>query len=174
MKFYLSGGMEFQEGLGKDWREYITKKLGPLGHDVFDPVKVALDVNGEEDPFFLRDKRHTNMEEYKDEIRRLMFHRDIKGIQESDAVVLMYDRSAQLGAGTLAEAWESFREGKPVYIVTRFDLATLSGWLIGECIEIFPSFSEFIEHIEVEGQLESDIKQAEYNRVHYLKGVYKL
>ena len=172
MKFYLSGGMEFQEGLGKDWRVYITEKLAPLGHDVFDPVVEGHKNPEEPDPFYVREMRHTDIEKYKDLVRKFIFRKDIIGVQQSDAIVLLYDRSAQLGAGTLSEGWEAFREGKPVYLVTRFDVENIAGWLIAESTEIFPSFSEFIEHIGSAGQLEQDVKQAVIDRDYCLEGVY--
>ena len=68
-------------------------------------------------------------------------------IQESDAIVVLYDESTRRGAGTLSEAWEAFREGRPVYLVTEFDMENVPTWLIGETTQIFSTMEDFLEYV---------------------------
>jgi hypothetical protein len=69
------------------------------------------------------------------------------GIQLADAIIVLYDESTRRGAGTLSEAWEAFREGRPVYLVTEFGWEEIPTWLIGETTQIFSNFEDLLEYI---------------------------
>ncbi|GAH00041.1 unnamed protein product, partial [marine sediment metagenome] len=139
MKFYLSGGMEYKDDLGMGWREKVTLELENRRHEGVDPVK----LEAREDGGALIQNTLTDLKlEHKlDEVRKIvreeLFRKDMFAIQFSDAVVVLYDESVQRGAGTLSEAWEAFREGKPIYLVTDFDMERIPTWLIGETAQMF-------------------------------------
>ncbi len=174
MKFYLSGGMEYKKNLGMGWREWITIELEKHRHDAINPVKMeSPDENG--DP--IQDqltalKLEGKLNEVRTIVRHSLFRKDMFGIQLSDAIVVYYDESVQKGAGTLSEAWESFREGKPVYMVTDFSLEKIPTWLIGETTEIFADFDEFLEYVKDHSSIIRDMMNAQKTRDEVLSGVY--
>lgn len=173
MRFYLSGGMEYKKGLGKNWRENITKRLEEVGHAVFDPVSTEMSDQEAMSYNWPTAKLDHDLTVFKDMVRRKMFQKDIWGIQISDAIILLYDESAQKGGGTLAEAWEGFREGKPVYVITHFPREQVPGWLIGESTKLFKSPKEVVAYVSNVSQVEQDIKDTEWATQHYLGDIYK-
>jgi len=153
MKFYLSGGMEYKNNLGANWREWITEELEKRRHDAINPVK--LEVAEEEldqnlPPIQVRLtqlKLEGKLEEVRRLVRKVLFRKDMYAIQESDAIIVLYDESTRRGAGTLSEAWEAFREGRPVYLVTEFGMEDIPTWLIGETTQIFNNMDDLLEYI---------------------------
>lgn len=174
MMFYLSGGMEYKTNLGAKWRVWITDELKSLGHTTVDPVQLeAPDDNDEHLQHELgKLKLEGDFEKIRGIARRSMFRKDIFGIQMSEAIVVFYDESVQRGAGTISEAWEAFREGKPVYVVTEFPLEKIPTWLIGETMEIFTSFEDFLAYVGNEQQLVADLLKARANAKEVLGELY--
>ncbi len=174
MKFYLSGGMEYKTNLGVKWRIWIAEELKARGHGSVDPTQLeAPDDNDEHLQHVLgRLKMEGRFDEIREIARRSMFRKDVFGIQMSDAIIVFYDESVQRGAGTISEAWEAFREGKPVYVITKFSLDKIPTWLIGETSAVFTSFEEFLAYSEDEPQLVSDLLHAREIRKEVLSGIY--
>ena len=173
MRFYLSGGMEYKKGLGKSWRVNLTEKLTEMGHQVFDPVVEELGDTEAREFDWKERKLASNLDEYRHMVRKKMFRKDIRGIQLSHAVILLYDESVQRGAGSLAEAWEAFREARPLYIITNFKREEVPGWLIGESTAIFRSPSEVLDYLKDKDQVKRDIKEARKARDTYLGEIYE-
>lgn len=155
MKFYLSGGMEYKKNLGKKWRDWLTEQLEEQRHDAINPVKLesAMDEEDADKGFPLQSKLSILKDEGKlNEVRKIvrdsLFRKDMFAIQLADAIIVLYDESAQKGAGTLSEAWEAFREGVPVYLVTDFPIEDVPTWLIGETTQIFADFEELLEYVK--------------------------
>lgn len=174
MKFYLSGGMEYKNNLGSKWRDWITVQLQEIHHDAIDPVK--LESPGENGPPLQTQLTELKLTGRLDDVRAIvresLFRKDMFGIQLSDAIVVYYDESVQKGAGTLSEAWESFREGRPVYLVTDFPMEKIPTWLIGETTAIFPNFEEFLTYVADHTRVISDVIAAKRIRDEVLAGVY--
>jgi len=173
MRFYLSGGMEFKDGLGKGWRETITKALALLGHIAVDPVKEEMEDSEATTYHWAEKKLKEDLDDFRHMVRLKMFRKDMRAIQDTDAVILLYDESVQRGAGTLAEAWEAFREAKPVYVVSSFERRDVPGWLIGESTALFENFAQLLAYVEDHEQLKFDRHVAEFIRDSYLEGIYK-
>lgn len=155
MKFYLSGGMEYKKMLGAQWRDWLTEKLEAMRHDAINPVKLenAEDSEDRENGFPLQTKLTILKSEGKlNEVRKIvrdsLFRKDMWAIQLADAIIVLYDEAAQKGAGTLSEAWEAFREGVPVYLVTDFPIEDVPTWLIGETTQVFADFDELLEYVK--------------------------
>jgi hypothetical protein len=174
--FYLSGGMEFKKNLGAPWREWLTAQLEKLGHTTVDPVKLEAAVPGKKgDPLqeeLVSLKLKGQVDRVREMVRMLLFRKDMYGIQLSDAVIVLYDKSAQLGAGTLSEAWESFREGRPVYLVTDFPLEKIPTWLIGETTSMFNDFEDLLRHVSDSSRVKADMLAARKARDEVLAGIY--
>lgn len=172
MLFYLSGGMEYKDGLGKGWRDSLTKALESMGHGAEDPVKEELADQEAASYNWSKEKLSEDVTMFKHMVRLKMFRKDMLAIKRSDAVVLLYDEAVRRGAGTLAEAWEAFREGKPLYIVTSFERKEIPGWLIGESSEMFSSTQDLLKYLENHEKLEEDVQEARAASKYYLGGIY--
>ncbi|MDI6767146.1 MAG: hypothetical protein QME52_10025 [Bacteroidota bacterium] len=146
MRVYLSGGMEYADGEGANWRkemqEWIEKNLT---HSVFNP-------NKESDEFFnlhypnvdFREIKKTNVELYQKIVRQLV-KIDCEEIAErSDYVICYWDDGAAKGAGTKGELTMAKYFNKPVYLVTSVAPHDIPGWILGCTEEIFTNF----EHLK--------------------------
>lgn len=174
---YLSGGMEFKKNLGSKWREWITERLAEQDIFALDPVKLeATGVFGAPTQQRLSELKETpskeNMEIIRNIARDQFFRKDIHAIQLADAIIVLYDKSAQLGAGTLSEAWEAFREGRPVYLMSDFPIEEIPVWLIGETTEIFYNFEDLLEYTKDHSNILRDIKNARAIRESVLGDLY--
>jgi len=176
MKFYLSGGMEYKKNLGMAWRDWLTQELEKRHHDAINPVK--LEICEEETDGIPVQARLTQLkdegklDEVRQLVRKVLFRKDMFAIQLADALVVFYDESVQKGAGTLSEAWEAFREGVPVYLVTEFPVGKIPTWLIGETARIFASFEELLEYVSEHSYVIRDQMHAQKVRDEVLGGIY--
>lgn len=176
MKFYLSGGMEFKKKLGMGWREWITTELEKRHHDAINPVKLEMSEEEEEDVPIQVQLTELKLAGKLDDVRKLvrkcLFRKDMFAIQMADAIIVFYDESVQRGAGTLSEAWEAFREGVPIYLVTEFPLEKVPTWLIGESTRMFADFDEFLEYVSEHSHVIRDQMHAKKARDEVLGGIY--
>lgn len=180
MKFYLSGGMEYKKNLGTAWRDWLTEKLQELHHDAINPVKLEIAEEDEDGaisgpPLQVRLselKMEGKLNEVRKLVRKTLFRKDMFAIQLADAIVVFYDESVQKGAGTLSEAWEAFREGRPVYLVTEFPMEKVPTWLIGETTAIFKDFESFLDYVKDHSYVIRDQMHAKQIRDEVLGGLY--
>jgi hypothetical protein len=176
MKFYLSGGMENKKNLGKAWREWLTTELEKQRHDAINPVK--LEICQEEQGAVPIQTRLTQLkldgklDEVRDLVRRTLFRKDMFAIQLADAIIVYYDESVRKGAGTISESWESFREGRPVYLVTDFPIKEIPTWLIGITTAIFEDFDQLLEYVSDHSYVIRDQMYAQKIRDEVLGGLY--
>lgn len=144
LKAYLSGGMEYADNHGADWRNEIEIWLqNELGHDSFNPVKAS-------EEFLLRNYPNIDFRLLK--TTDLSLHKKIASeivkldsteiILKSDYVICYYDESAQKGAGTKGELTVAAIFGKPVYLVSGLSLQNIPSWVIGCSTDILNSFEE--------------------------------
>ena len=143
-RVYLSGGMEYADGEGVHWRKEMQEWLEKnLLHIVFNP-------NVESDKFFnarypevdFRKLKIENVLLYQEIVRHLV-EIDCKEIAErSDYVICYWDEGAAKGAGTKGELTMAKYFGKPVYLVTSFELHDIPGWVLGCVTKTFKNFDE--------------------------------
>ena len=176
MKFYLSGGMEYKTNLGIAWRDWITSELEKSHHDAINPVKLEISAEEQRDvpiqTLLTQLKLDGKIDEVRDLVRKVLFRKDMFAIQLADAIIVYYDDSVQRGAGTLSEAWEAFREGIPVYLVTKFSMKDIPTWLIGETTRIFGDFDTLLEYISEHSHVIRDQMSAQKIRDDILGGIY--
>ena len=144
MKAYLSGGMEYAENEGINWRREIQNWIeSKLHHSVFNP-------NIESDNFFkknypdvdFREIKKSNLKLYQEIVRHLV-DIDCKEIAaHSDYIICYWDDGAVKGAGTKGELTMAKYFGKPVYLVTSFPPQDIPGWVLGCTTKLFNSFDE--------------------------------
>ncbi len=142
LRFYLSGGMEYADDEGRDWRstmqEWIEKELRG---SVFNP-------NVESDRLFttkyegvrFRALKEANGDLYRKIAGELVDLDSREIAQRSDVVVCYWDDSAQRGAGTKGELTIAKYFGKPVFMVTSKPMEAIPGWVIGCVTMIVPDF----------------------------------
>jgi hypothetical protein len=176
MKFYLSGGMEYKKNLGKSWREWLTVELEKKRHDAINPVLLEVCEEEKNDvPIQIRLsqlKVEGKLDEVRKLVREVLFRKDMFGIQLADAIIVYYDEAVQKGAGTLSESWESFREGRPVYLVTDFPIEKIPTWLIGETTALFGDFAELLDYVGNHSYVIRDQMHAQKIRDEVLGGIY--
>jgi hypothetical protein len=144
MRVYLSGGMEYADNEGRDWRQAMQEWIETeLEWTVFNP-------NRESDDFFrthypsidIRSLKSTNTLKYKEVVEKLV-EIDCREIAErSDLVVCYWDDSAMRGAGTKGELTIAKHFGKPVYMITSIPLMEIPGWVLACTTDIFPTFDD--------------------------------
>ena len=149
MRVYLSGGMEYAEGEGVQWRvvmqDWIEKQLQ---HSVFNP-------NVESDKFFsthhpnidFRLMKKENPQRYTEIVRKLVEIDCNEIVHRTNYVVCYWDDGAAKGAGTKGELTMAKFFNKPVYLVTQFELHDIPGWVLGCVTKTFPSFDELKKYL---------------------------
>lgn len=144
MRVYLSGGMEYANNEGRDWRQELQQWLGgELGWEVFNP-------NVESDAFFrthhpdtnFRSLKSADLVQYRRIARRLVEIDSTEIETKTDILVCYWDEAAARGAGTKGEVTLAKHFGKPVYLVTSFPAEEIPGWVLGCTTLIFSSFDE--------------------------------
>ena len=153
-RVYLSGGMEYAAGEGRDWRRDVERWLvSELGCTVFNP-------NTESDRFLARelpDKdfrglKYSDPMRFREIVSRIV-ENDMRAIAErTDVIVCHWDDAAQRGAGTKGEISLARYLGKPVYLVTTMPEAEIPGWVLGCTTYLFRSFED-LKRFLVRGEL---------------------
>jgi hypothetical protein len=141
-RVYLSGGMEYADDEGRDWRAQLQQWLeSELDCTVFNP-------NQESQKFFetrypdvdFRALKHDDEIRYREIVGQLV-DLDCREIAErSDYVICYWDQAAMRGAGTKGELTIARFVGKPVYMVTAIEFGEIPGWVLGCTQNIFPDF----------------------------------
>ncbi len=141
---YLSGGMEYAENEGRDWRQSLEQWLvKELGCTIFNPNSESQRFFSEHYPAVdIRSLKETNVVEYAAIVGRLVEIDCAEIAGQSDLVICYWDDSAQRGAGTKGELTIAKHFGKPVYMVTSKSLTEIPGWVLGCTTCIFESFDE--------------------------------
>jgi len=139
---YLSGGMEFAENYGADWRSETEKwLLTKLHHGVFNPVKASeafLESNYPGADF--RRMKIDNLDKHQQIAREIVGLDCSEIILRSDYIICFYDESAQRGAGTKGELTTALMFGKPVYLITGMEVEKIPSWVLGCTDKIFQDF----------------------------------
>ncbi|MBS4028974.1 MAG: hypothetical protein KGZ58_10085 [Ignavibacteriales bacterium] len=154
MNVYLSGGMEYANNDGGDWREELQTFLEKeLHHEVFNPTQKSRELFATKyKNVDFRKLKFENIERYTEIVCELVEIDSEEIVKRSDYVICYWDESAAKGAGTKGELTLAKYFGKPVYLVTEFPLQDIPGWVLGCCTKIFRSWGE------VKGFLINEIK----------------
>lgn len=152
IRAYLSGGMEYADGEGRDWRAALQAWLeAALGWTVFNPTH-------ESERFFathypgldFRALKSKDIARYRD-IAAQLVDIDCREIAErSDIVICFWDASAMRGAGTKGELTMARYTGTPVYLVTDIPLQEVPGWVLGCATHILGSFQDLKTRLAAE------------------------
>lgn len=135
--------MQFAEALGTGWRRSCGEKLKELG---FFPLDIAAldiaysEVHGQ----LYRFSSDEEILQRKSNIRKHFIETDINLIRnDSDALIVLYDDSVRLGAGTISEVQEAFMYDIPVFLINGYkELKQVPGWMQAETTKIFSEWND--------------------------------
>lgn len=141
-RVYLSGGMEYAENEGRDWRRDVQQWLvSELGCSVFNPNLESERFLAQRLPGVdFRLLKRQDPGRFRTVVTEIV-ELDCREIAErTDFVVCYWDDGAARGAGTKGEVTIARYTGKPVYLVTSIPEVDIPGWVLGCTTERFPSF----------------------------------
>ena len=142
---YLSGGMQFAENEGADWRRKVSVWLKGQGYFPLDIC--ALDsAYADKYGHFLRGINDDDSYlQRKSNIRKHFIATDLNLIiNDTDAIVILYDDSVRLGAGTISECQVAYSNDIPVFLVSAYEdwEKEVPGWLQALSTKIFSNLEE--------------------------------
>ena len=145
---YLSGPIENAENDGANWRESITHWLkDEIKHDVFNPVLATRKIISNLTNTQFREIKDTNPTKYKNLIRQII-DIDIKAVvEETDYLIVDWNKSVFRGGGTHGEITLAYYLKKPIYLVNHVPLDDLSSWISSCATEVFDSFDDMKIHL---------------------------
>ena len=141
MKAYLSGPIENAENDGASWRQDMTLWLKDnLNHEVFNPVLETKSIIGNLNSGNFRAMKKTDPIKYKNIIREII-KLDLEAvINDSDYLIVKWDKSVLKGGGTHGEVTMAYWIKKPVFIVNSIPIDDMSSWIFSCSDFIFNDF----------------------------------
>ena len=141
MKAYLSGPIENAENDGASWRQDMTLWLKKnLNHEVFNPVLETKNIIGHLNPSIFRSMKKKDPVEYKNIIREII-KLDLEAvINDSDYLIVKWDKSVLKGGGTHGEVTMAYWIKKPIFIVNSLPIDDMSSWIFSCSDFIFNDF----------------------------------
>jgi len=147
---YLSGGMQFAEDEGAGWRRDVSVWLKELGYFPLDICELD-EAYAKKYGHFLRGVNRTdNFLQRKSNVRKHFIETDLQlVINDSDALIVLYDESVRRGAGTISECQVAYSNDIPVFIVSVYEdwENEVPGWLQALSTKIFTDFEELRDYM---------------------------
>lgn len=158
---YLSGGIENAENMGADWRKTVAEELKKERYFPLDITALDQAYSKAHGKLYTTFDEDTELKR-KANIRKHFVTTDLELIKnDSDALLLYYDNSVRLGAGTISEAQFAFLHDIPVFIVCYWEdwRKELPGWLHAVSTKVFTTFDDCINYMAVlpDGILKRDV-----------------
>lgn len=145
---YLSGGMQHASDLGAGWRKVCSERLKAMG---FFPIDIAdLDIKySTAHGHLYRFLSDDQLLQRKSNIRKHFIETDINLIRNDvDALIVLYDESVRLGAGTTSEVHEAFMLDIPVFLLNAYpEMNDIPGWMQAETTKIFSDWNDLYEYL---------------------------
>lgn len=142
--------MQFATDMGASWRQECSTRLKEMQYyplDISDLDRAYADIYGE--LYHLLDTE--NHLQYKSNFRTHFIYTDLQLVlNDSDALVVLYDESARRGAGTISECQYAFNNDIPIFLVSAFEnwAEEVPGWLQGLTTKIFTSFEDLYQYLD--------------------------
>lgn len=149
---YLSGGMQYKKNLGAGWRRNSSTKLLEMSYFPIDICELDRDYakhHGE--LFYSYDENfsHKEMIQFKSNIRKHFIYTDLELVKkDSDAILVLWDESAQRGGGTHAEVTCAYENDIPIFIMTTIPIREIPGWVQAESTKIFTKWETLYTYLE--------------------------
>ena len=140
---YLSGPIENAENDGADWRKSLTPWIkNTLSHKVFNPVIATRDITKGLTSSEFRNMKRSNPDKYKKLIRKII-NIDIEAVvNNSDYLIVNWNKSVFRGGGTHGEITLAYFLKKPIYLINNVPFDDLSSWIFSCSTEVFDSFED--------------------------------
>jgi hypothetical protein len=147
---YLSGGMQHAADLGAGWRQECSTALKNLGFFPLDIADLDIAYTAAHGHLY-RFLSDAEILQRKSNIRKHFIDTDINLIRnDSDAVIVLYDESVRLGAGTTSEVHEAFIHDIPVFLINAYgELNQVPGWMQAETTRIFNAWGELYQYLSL-------------------------
>lgn len=148
---YLSGPIDFDPTMGKEWRDDIAEFLTNRGVTVFNPLKHIFEGSQEIDtikrPRMAQLLKDGKFEELKMEMRELV-HFDLRAVDLASFLIVNYDTSIH-SCGTIEEISVGNKQQKPILIMAKNGKKKLPSWIYGRMPwqHFFESWDELKEYI---------------------------
>ena len=140
---YLSGPIENAHNDGADWRNDITRWLEKkLNHRVFNPViETKKNIENYNSSDF-RIMKNTNPNEYKKIIRKIIQIDLDAVVNQSDYLIVKWDKSVFKGGGTHGEITMAYWLKKPIFLVNSLPIDDISSWIFSCAEHMFDNFDD--------------------------------
>lgn len=171
---YLSGGMQHSADLGAAWRIQCGKKLRELRYFPLDITELDVAYTERYGQLYrsFDDNDPDQMLQKKSNIRKHFVYTDLKLIiDDSDALIVLYDESARKGAGTISECQVAYNHDLPIFLVNTFaSMDEVPGWLQSLTTKMFSSFEDLYAYLDQlpQGILKRDVYGNHHAGSHYL------
>lgn len=146
---YLSGGMQYAKDLGAQWRIDASEALRSMQYFPLDITELDVAYSKDHGGLFTPTDRSKHLE-FKSDIRKHFIQTDLNLIQNmTDAIVIYYDESVRLGAGTVSECQFAYNLNMPVFLVCDYPdmFKEVPGWLQGLTTKMFQTFDELYAYL---------------------------
>lgn len=147
---YLSGGMEHAEDEGAGWRQEVSIWLKKLGYYPLD-ISALDKAYAKKYGHFLRNINSEDLLEKKSNVRKHFIQTDTQlVINDSDALIVLYDESVRKGAGTISECMIAYQHDIPIFLVSDWKNweEEVPGWLQALTTKIFTSFTGLYNYMK--------------------------
>jgi hypothetical protein len=147
---YLSGGMQFAADLGGAWREQVSAWLTSYEYVPLNITELDVAYTKEHGEMYRALTESDDLLERKANIRHHYIYADTELIRKhTDALIVYYDESVRLGAGTFSECQVAYDNELPIFIVNSYDdIHEIPGWLQALSTKMFSSFEELQQYFK--------------------------
>lgn len=169
---YLSGGMQHADNLGLGWRTTCSERLRKMKYFPLNITELDINYSKNHGELYYMEKGADHLLN-KANIRKHFVFADLQLItNDSDALIVYYDKSARTGAGTISECQVAYNNDIPIFLVSAWEdwETEVPGWLQALTTKIVTSFDQLYEYLDKlpYGIIKKDIYKNRSCGVHYL------
>lgn len=147
---YLSGGIQYSDNSGANWRINCSFALEKMGFAPIDIVKFDRMYAKYHGELYLNVENDQDYFQHKINVRKHLIETDLALVEkDSDALIVLFDEGARKGAGTISECQHAFTHNIPIFIVSVYPkLTDIPIWLQGLSTKIFLSFEDLYSYLK--------------------------
>ena len=133
----------------RDWRDWLTEKLGEMGIKTLDPLGKYGDRLASVRSKLSNWKRFGNIDAIRLMVSQMIIPSDLEAVKKCDFVTLNLPAENVELCGSYGEITLAFYLNKPVYIVTKRHLkpCNIPKWAIGCSTKIFTNWEDYFLYV---------------------------